>query len=49
MPLKPRLVRKVSLATITTAFIALGLGPGVAHAALVGNWQIPTSELLPRR
>jgi hypothetical protein len=38
MPSKPRLVRKVTLATVTTAFIALW--PGVAHAALVGDWQM---------
>jgi Concanavalin A-like lectin/glucanases superfamily len=37
-PWMPRLVRKVTLATITTAAIALL--PGVAHAALEGDWQM---------
>lgn len=38
MPSKPRLVRTVTVAAVATAFVALL--PGVAHAALVGDWQM---------
>jgi len=38
MPSKTRLVRTVTVATVATAFVALL--PGVAHAALVGDWQM---------